>query len=104
MEPNHMHTVVAFLLFFAICALITWAVRLMTRPEHFYDADEIEKTPIKFGDCISPNRGAWMTDDEFALSEAHRKEREKIKVNDCDYADIRAMATKVHQYETVIKR
>lgn len=80
------------------------------KPEHYYDVDMLESIkkdkPIKTGDCISPNRGQWMTDEEFGLSESHRKERNKIKVNDSDYADVRAMATKVHadKYETVIKR
>lgn len=91
--------------YFAFIALLS-----SIKPEHYYDVDMLESIkkdkPIKTGDCISPNRGQWMTDEEFGLSESHRKERNKIKVNDSDYADVRAMATKVHadKYETVIKR
>ncbi len=63
MENNHMHNVIAFFVFFIVCGLSAFLIKFLTKPDHFFDVDEINKADkkhkckygnVKVGDCITP--------------------------------------------------
>lgn len=50
MEPNHMHSVIALFVFFAVAGLFAWATKEIGRAKR----NKSKYGNVKAGDCITP--------------------------------------------------